>query len=414
MKILLIAPQPFYQDRGTPIAVRLLAQTLGEQGHDIHLLVFHEGEEISMPNVTLHRSFPLPGISNIMPGLTWKKIFCDFFLFLKSIQLIRTQKFEFIHAVEEAVFMAVIIKKFTKIPYIYDMDSCMSLQVVDKFPLLRWLRSAMEWLEKKAVRNSSGVIAVCQALAETAQGFAPNKLVAKIEDITLLTNSEEGDDSLRERLGITGLILMYIGNLEKYQGIDLLIESFQEALSKKANLNLVIIGGSKEDILFYQQRAEQLGIGKNVFFCGQRPVHMLGYYLGQADILVSPRTQGNNTPMKIYSYLDSGKPVLATRLPTHTQVLDDSIAFLVEPEIQEMATGIAFLAGNASRCHELGLSAKKRVMREYSLSAFRRKIASFYNNLSSQLTKNGDRCKMFVISFELSELECFTDLLWLL
>jgi glycosyltransferase involved in cell wall biosynthesis len=252
----------------------------------------------------------------------------------------------------------------------------------------------MEWLEKKAVRNSCGVIAVCQTLAETAQRFAPSKLVAKIEDITLLTNNEEGNDSLRERLGIKGLILMYVGNLEKYQGIDLLMDSFQEALSKKADLNLVIIGGSKEDILFYQQRAEQLGIGNNVFFCGQRPVHMLGYYLGQADILISPRTQGNNTPMKIYSYLDSGKPVLATRLPTHTQVLDDSIAFLVKPETKEMAAGIFFLAGNASRCHELGFSAKKRVMREYSLPAFRKKVASFYNSLSSRLTKKGDtgRC----------------------
>lgn len=384
MKILLIAPQPFYQDRGTPIAVRLLAQTLGEQGHDVHLLVFHEGEEITIPNVTIHRNITLPGISNIKPGLSLKKLLCDFFLFIKCIQLIHTYNFDLIHAVEEAVFMAVIIKKIFKIPYAYDMDSCMSLQLVDKLPSLQRVRRLLEWLEKMAVVNSSGVVAVCQTLAEVARGFAPDKLIARIEDITLLTTDEEGNDPLRERLGITGLMLMYVGNLEKYQGIDLLIESFKEALIQKNNLNLVIIGGNKEDILFYQHRAEQLGMQKNIFFCGQRPVHLLGYYLRQADILVSPRIQGNNTPMKIYSYLDSGKAVLATRLPTHTQVLDDTIACLVNPVARDMAAGMVVLVENTTLRENIGRNARERVREEYSLPAFRKKVAAFYKNLSIQ------------------------------
>jgi glycosyltransferase involved in cell wall biosynthesis len=241
----------------------------------------------------------------------------------------------------------------------------------------------MEWLEQRAVINSSGVVAVCQALADIARIFAPDKYIAKIEDITLLATDIEGNDPLREGLGITGLMVMYVGNLEKYQGIDLLMESFQKALTEKEDLNLVIIGGNKEDILFYQQRAEQLGIHKNVFFCGPRPVQLLGYYLGQADILISPRVQGNNTPMKIYSYLDSGKAVLATCLPTHTQVLDDTIACLVNPIVMEMAAGIVTLAKDAALRSNLGLNARKRVKEEYSLPAFQRKVAVFYKNLSS-------------------------------
>ncbi len=382
MKILLIAPQPFYQDRGTPIAVRLLAQTLGEQGHDVHLLVFHEGEKIAIPNVTIHRNIALPRISNIKPGLSLKKLICDFFLFIKCIQLIRTYEFDLIHAVEESVFMAMVVKKIFKIPYVYDMDSCMSLQLVDKFPSLQLIRRLMEWLEKRAVINSSGVVAVCQALADIARRFAPDKYIARIEDITLLATDSEGNDPLREGLGITGLMVMYVGNLEKYQGIDLLMESFQKALTEKEDLSLVIIGGNKEDILFYQQRAKQLGIHKNVFFCGPRPVQLLGYYLSQADILVSPRIQGNNTPMKIYSYLDSGKAVLATRLPTHTQVLDDTIACLVNPATMEMAAGIVTLAKDTALRGNLGLNARKRVKEEYSLPALQRKVAVFYKNLS--------------------------------
>ena len=382
MNILFIAPQPFYQNRGTPIAVKLLAQTLGEQGHSVHLLVFHEGEEISLPNVTIHRSASLPGIRDIKPGLSLKKLICDFFVFFKAIRLLRNGSFNLVHAVEEAVFMALAMKFIFRIPYVYDMDSLMSLQLVEKYPSLHLLRRGMEWLEKKAVQNSSGTIAVCRALEDTARKFAPSNLIVRLEDITLLTDEAEEQDSLRQRLGIPGTMLMYVGNLEKYQGIDLLIESFREALDTTAAAYLVIIGGSQDDILFYQQRVEQLSMEGRVFFCGQRPVEMLGSYLSQADILVSPRIQGNNTPMKIYSYLDSGKAVLATKLPTHTQVLDDSIACLVAPEKTSMAAGIITLVNNAELRKNLGTRARERVKSEYSLPVFKKKVAAFYQALS--------------------------------
>jgi glycosyltransferase involved in cell wall biosynthesis len=381
LNILLLAPQPFYQERGTPIAVKLLAQTLGEQGYVVHLLVFAEGEEIDLPHVTIYRHIPLPGMSNIKPGLSVKKLICDFFLFVKSLQLIRRHEFQLVHAVEESVFMALVIKKIFKIPYVYDMDSCMSLQLMDKFPSLGLVRSMMGWLEKAAIVNSKGVLAVCRTLEEMVKKIAPDKLTARIEDITLLESGSEGQENLREELGIQGIVLMYVGNFEKYQGIDLLLDGFAEAVRRKKDLQLVLIGGNKEDIQFYKQRTRQLGIATGVFFCGQRPVNNLGYYLGQADILVSPRMQGNNTPMKIYSYLDSGIPVLATDLPTHTQVLDEGIACLVHPTPADMADGIIALAENKVLREKIGFQARQRVQEEYSLPAFQRKLAAFYQKL---------------------------------
>ena len=66
--------------------------------------------------------------------------------------------------------------------------------------------------------------------------------------------------------------------------------------------------------------------------------------------LVSPRLHGENTPFKVYTYLASGKPVVATRLPTHTQLMDDSIAVLVEPTAAGLAGGIrSVLADPRSR-----------------------------------------------------------------
>jgi glycosyltransferase involved in cell wall biosynthesis len=106
----------------------------------------------------------------------------------------------------------------------------------------------------------------------------------------------------------------------------------------------------------------------------------------QADILVSPRIKGNNTPMKIYSYLDAARAVLATDLPTHTQVLNPEIAYLVAPNPQDMAEGMRALLANRDLRERIGQSAKERVQEAYSLPAFERKLKDFYEALSREMT----------------------------
>ena len=75
-------------------------------------------------------------------------------------------------------------------------------------------------------------------------------------------------------------------------------------------------------------------------FTGERPAREIPAFLVAADALVSPRSRGTNTPLKIYQYLRSGKPIVATRLLTHTQVLDDSTAILTGTTGREFADGI--------------------------------------------------------------------------
>jgi glycosyltransferase involved in cell wall biosynthesis len=73
-----------------------------------------------------------------------------------------------------------------------------------------------------------------------------------------------------------------------------------------------------------------LGIDGQVVFTGERPASEIPDLLAAADVLVSPRSRGTNTPLKIYQYLRSGRVIVATRLLTHTQVLDDGVAILTE------------------------------------------------------------------------------------
>jgi len=363
-----------------------MAETLGEMGHTVHLLVYHEGSDVHLDNVVMHRSMNLPWIRGIKPGLTFKKLFCDIFVFIKCLQLMRCIRFDLIHAVEESVFMARIIKTFTGKPYIYDMDSSLSLQVADKFPLLSFFRGPMELLEKTAVKNSVGVIAVCKVLEEIAIGYAPdNSTILRLEDVTLLDSDQKGEENLRLKYHLTGSVLMYVGNLEKYQGIDLLLESFVKVVDVTADVHLLLIGGSDDDIDHYRNQVLEMNLEGKAILCGPRPINLLGYYLDQADILLSPRIQGNNTPMKIYSYLDTGKPVLATRLGTHTQVLGDDIACLVAPDAEAMADGIIRLLHDPTLCQRLGENGRKRVAEDFSPAAYRKKLERFYKTIMGKI-----------------------------
>ena len=362
-----------------------MAETLSGMGHTVHLLVYHEGSDIHLDNVVMHRSMNLPWIMGIKPGLTLKKLFCDIFVFIKCLQLMRSVRFDLIHAVEESVFMACIIKIFSSKPYIYDMDSSLSLQVTDKFPLLSFFRVPMELLEKTAVRNSAGVIAVCKVLEEIAASYAPDCTILCLEDVTLLDGDRKGEENLRLTYQLTGSVLMYVGNLEKYQGIDLLLDSFARVVEVTPDVHLLLIGGSDEDIDYYRNRVLEMNLEGKAVLCGPRPISLLGYYLDQADILVSPRIQGNNTPMKIYSYLDTGKPVLATRLGTHTQVLGDDIACLVAPDAEAMAEGIMRLLHDPILCQRLGENGRKRVAENFSPAAYRKKLEQFYKTILAKI-----------------------------
>jgi glycosyltransferase involved in cell wall biosynthesis len=384
MKVLLLAPCPFFQERGTPIAIKLVAEVLAGAGHHLHILTYPEGESVPIPNGSIIRVTTLPGVKNIKPGPSWKKLVYDLALFFKVFGVIKNNHFDVIHAVEEAAFIALVIKKIFRIPFVYDMDSSLSRQISEKYRLIKPLESIMHFFEKKVIRESAGVIPVCKALEEEVRQCRPEKLVCRLEDITLLPDRER-ETNLSNLEVFREPVILYVGNLEKYQGIDLLLEGFQKAIPRVGDARLVIIGGGESEISHYQKRAEEMAIGERVSFLGPKPVSELSYWLSQARILVSPRTRGNNTPMKIFSYLDSGKVVLATRLLTHTQVLDDEIAYLVAPTADDMAEGLAFLMENDTLREKLSQAARKRVQEEYCFAAYQKKLIQFYNQLEKNI-----------------------------
>jgi glycosyltransferase involved in cell wall biosynthesis len=381
----MLAPHPFYQERGTPIAVDLLIRALTERGYQVDLLTFNEGKDVEYSGLTIYRVKPFPRIENVRPGFSIKKLLLDVLIFFKFVVFMIRRRYDVVHAIEESAFMAFIICPLFRTPYIYDMDSSMVTQILDKSSLLRPFERLLRWLESLPMRRANLVVPVCNALAEEVAKYRSSGIHV-LKDVSLANTGHELQDqapvlNIREAYSITGKIFMYIGNLESYQGVDLMLEAFSIYYPEHADSRLIIIGGEHEHISSYQKKCQQLSIDRAVIFMGKQPVAQINQFMSQADVLVSPRTQGVNTPMKVYSYLDSGVVVLATDLPTHTQVADSTTAYLCSPDAESFASGMETLSADNELCKRLAANARELIAREHSYPVFRSRLYGIYDDI---------------------------------
>jgi glycosyltransferase involved in cell wall biosynthesis len=90
--------------------------------------------------------------------------------------------------------------------------------------------------------------------------------------------------------------------------------------------------------------------------------------------LTSPRIVGSNTPLKIYEQIASGVPLVATRIASHTQVLDEGNCFLVDPDPRSMARGLAAALAGGEDVERRVAGARRLYQERYSPAAYRDKM----------------------------------------
>jgi glycosyltransferase involved in cell wall biosynthesis len=370
MKILLLAPQPFFVDRGTPIAVRAVAESLAAAGHAVDLVTFHGGRDVEMPGVRHVRAAKPPLVRDVPVGLSWQKMLCSLALFATAFRLLRRERHDCIHAVEDSVFLALVLRLMGRRPLVYDMDSIMSEQIIEKWPRLRPVGRAMRGMEKLAMRASDLILCVCPALAERAAEDAPATPRQVLHDFPLW---DDAATAPRIREPADGrIVALYVGNLQHYQGVGLLRRA-SEMLPPDSAIDIVVVGGLPED-------ARQSGDSR-LRFLGPMPLDCLPGLLVQADVLVSPRLHGVNTPMKVYSYMMAGRPILATAILSHTQVLDDDCALLVQPNAEAIVQGLLALERDPALRQRLGAAAREKVETRYSKARFEEILHGAYARL---------------------------------
>jgi glycosyltransferase involved in cell wall biosynthesis len=347
-------------------------------------MVYPHGEDVDVPNVIILRVIKIPGLPKAPIGPSLVKIVYDKFMFIQAVWALLNGKYQAIHGVEEAGIMAWMLSKVFGLPYVFDMDSHMTDQLrYGGFLGNRLILGAAEWLERHAIAGAASVITVCPYLSDVARKSADLAKVHQVEDIPqTFPAPPEGLTavSLRAELGIPhgAPVILYTGNLEKYQGVDLALESAAEVRKTRPDARFVIAGGSAGQVERYRAMALRLGVEDTALFTGSRPLAHMPVFHDMADVLLSPRLGGTNTPLKIYTYLAAGKPVVATDLPTHTQLLTPEIAMLAKPDRLAFSAAILLLLGDTGRRRELGLRGRLFVEERYNQETFKRKVEAAY------------------------------------
>jgi glycosyltransferase involved in cell wall biosynthesis len=112
------------------------------------------------------------------------------------------------------------------------------------------------------------------------------------------------------------------------------------------------------------------GLSAHFCFTGTRSPEEIPRAIQLSHVLVSPRTSGTNTPLKLYAYLQSGKPIVATNLYTNTQVLQPDVAVLVDPNPDALARGICAVLEDPILASRLGARARELFENCYSFQTF--------------------------------------------
>jgi glycosyltransferase involved in cell wall biosynthesis len=151
--------------------------------------------------------------------------------------------------------------------------------------------------------------------------------------------------------------------------------------AKEPNALLFIVGGTQKQVSEYYALARSAGIENQCVFTGRVSQSKAKYYTELGSVLLSPRSEGTNTPLKIYEELASGIPLVATRIYSHTQVLDDNVAFLVEPEPESMARGIVAALQNHGEAARIGANAKRLYQEKYTRAVYVEKMKQVLEKL---------------------------------
>jgi glycosyltransferase involved in cell wall biosynthesis len=387
LRILMLAPEPFFEPRGTPFSEYHRIKALTGLGHSVDLVTYPFGADVSLEGLRIFRSPRPPLLSKVRVGPSFTKLLLDGMLAITAWRRSRRDAYDLIHSHEEAGIFGVWLARRLRIPHLYDMHSSLPQQLTNfRFARSRILRRAFEVMEDRTIFGSDAVVTICQDLQDlvTAKGAGDRSiLIENVMGGDVEEPPQSSPDQVRQRWGLPAdaPLILYTGTFEPYQGLELLLAAADLVSRTYPKARVLVVGGRPEQVDAMRAAAP----GTTAIFAGYQPAREIPAYLAAADILASPRISGTNTPLKIYSYLRSGRPIVATDLLTHTQVLDRETAMLVAPEPEAFAAAIVRLIKEPRLREQLASAACQRARTRYSRDAYVARTREVCGRLAARL-----------------------------
>ncbi|MFQ5905977.1 MAG: glycosyltransferase, partial [bacterium] len=172
-------------------------------------------------------------------------------------------------------------------------------------------------------------------------------------------------------------VVCYVGAIRPWQGLEILVESASMIRDELGDVRFLIVGGG-EWLSDLKAAAEEKGLRSVFTFTGSVPYERVPLMIALSDVCVAPFVRGRAaSPMKVYEYMASGKPVVASRIPGLGFIAERKLGLLVTPETpEELARAAVRILREPSSAGEIAARARKYVRENCSWPSVARRIMS--------------------------------------
>jgi glycosyltransferase involved in cell wall biosynthesis len=184
-------------------------------------------------------------------------------------------------------------------------------------------------------------------------------------------------------------ILLYIGTLADWQGLDVVIKALPRILEERpVQLRVVGRGRSRQRKLLAKQ-IRKLGVEENVSIQPAIPHHEVPTMISESDICLAPLglndrnvTQGA-CPIKVLEYMASSRPLVASNMPIVRELVREDVdALLFSPnDPEDLARKVLTLLQDYDLSKRLADSATERALTKFTWHAAQKKLVKVYEKL---------------------------------
>jgi glycosyltransferase involved in cell wall biosynthesis len=391
MKILVIAPTPFFSNRGTHIRILEEALALEKLGHRITIATYHIGRDIGTEvdtRIDVRRIRRLLfWYKKLEAGPDWQKVILDIMLIRKVFYLARTQKPDIIHGhLHEGALIGWIVQKilfWRKMKLVADFHGSLTKEMVSHGYLKRGLNRIFLKIEK--LINNLGD----RAIASSWEGASDVSSARKKDDCELLLDGVNLDSfdvkkskkDIRHELELPEeqFIVGYTGGLVTNKGIDYLLDAIHLVLEKRPDIFFLIGGFPAHQVESFIRNHH---LERSVRLVSPLDYFKLPEILKACDIAVDPKDCDTaQASGKMLNYMAAGLPVVCFDKPNNRKFLGESAYFCHEISSKDIAEGILHLAGSSpGEIMEKGEANRKRVV-QFSWSGSGKKLDGIYKSL---------------------------------
>jgi len=390
LTILMVAACPFPANYGSPASIREMSDTLASFGHEVHIVTYPFGDDLTLKFAHVHRIPDLGWSRKISVGPTLQKPFLDLFMVFLACRLIWKYRCDVIHAHNyEGALIGICAKLLTWRPLLYNAvnsmsDELASYNFIRPAFLARWLAAALDWF---VPRVPDRITTVSRELKQELWrgGVAPDKIMVVPAGVMPEMFEKKGDSArFRSALDIhDGLTVLYTGTLDPFQRIDYLLEAFARLVPEFPDALLLMVcpftKPAHREVI--EEQAVKLGIANRIRWVESHRFEDLLDYLVLGDVAVVPRPQCPGHPVKLLNYMGAGLPiVVAAGSAKGIEHLENGYV-CQDHDIADMARGIVTLFRDRETAKRLGRSAARTVKENYDWQILCRKIETGYDRM---------------------------------